>query len=156
MPATPKPTTDAKAEEEKVVLNVEISAQLNEKLRRAIFERYGMKQGSIRKAVEAALEKWVETDVITDAVERFKSASASGDHAGVVRSARLLGTQGAKGHQALVSLSGKQSLPPAVRQLADDYAGVVLTELESKAEASRIRAQNTERRDRERRAGLRP
>jgi hypothetical protein len=40
-------------------LNLVVDADLEQKFRRAVFEKYGMKKGNIQKAVEEALEEWM-------------------------------------------------------------------------------------------------
>jgi hypothetical protein len=41
-------------------LNLVVDEDLEQKFRRAVFERYGMKKGNIQKAVEEALGEWMD------------------------------------------------------------------------------------------------
>jgi hypothetical protein len=41
-------------------LNLVVDEELEQKFRRAVFERYGMKKGNIQKAVEEALQEWMK------------------------------------------------------------------------------------------------
>lgn len=42
-------------------LNIELSKELEEKFREAVYSRYGMKKGNLKKAVEEAIEIWINT-----------------------------------------------------------------------------------------------
>ena len=44
-------------------LGLKISDELEEKFRKAIFERKGMRRGNITNALEEAIEDWIEKDV---------------------------------------------------------------------------------------------
>jgi len=41
-------------------INVVLTDKLEEKFRRTIFERKGMKKGNISKAIEEAIELWIQ------------------------------------------------------------------------------------------------
>lgn len=41
-------------------LNLVVDEDLEQKFRRAVFEKYGMKKGNIQKAVEEALQEWMK------------------------------------------------------------------------------------------------
>ncbi len=41
-------------------LNLVVDEELEQKFRRAVFEKYGMKKGNIQKAVEEALQDWMK------------------------------------------------------------------------------------------------
>jgi len=41
-------------------LNLVVDEDFEQKFRRAVFEKYGMKKGNIQKAVEEALEEWMK------------------------------------------------------------------------------------------------
>ena len=43
-----------------VTLNVVIKDELDEKFRRTVFEKMGMKRGNLTEAIEEALELWIE------------------------------------------------------------------------------------------------
>lgn len=42
-------------------INLVLDEDLEQKFRRAVFEKYGMKKGNIQKAVEEALDQWIKT-----------------------------------------------------------------------------------------------
>lgn len=39
-----------------------LSDELEDEFRRAVFEKYGMKKGNIAKAIEEAIERWIEEE----------------------------------------------------------------------------------------------
>ncbi len=41
-------------------LNLVVDEDLEQKFRRAVFDKYGMKKGNIQKAVEEALQDWMK------------------------------------------------------------------------------------------------
>ena len=41
-------------------LNLVVDEDLEQRFRRAVFEKYGMKKGNIQKAVEEALTDWMK------------------------------------------------------------------------------------------------
>ncbi len=90
-----------------VVLNVEIPSDLDEQFRKAIFERYGLKQGSIRRAVEDAIRRWAVGDVVSQATDMYRRPSGLLDKQ---RAVQILKQQGDKGFSALLALTRDLSL----------------------------------------------
>jgi len=43
-------------------MNVAVSDELERKFREAVFRKYGMKKGNITKAVEKAMDEWIERE----------------------------------------------------------------------------------------------
>ena len=43
-------------------LNLIVSDELEEKFREMVFRKYGMKKGNITKAVEEAIDLWIENE----------------------------------------------------------------------------------------------
>ena len=41
-------------------MNIVLDDEIEEKFRRAVFERKGMKKGNISKALEEAIQQWME------------------------------------------------------------------------------------------------
>ena len=40
-------------------MNIDISDELDEQFRKAVFNRFGMKKGNLTMAIEEALEEWI-------------------------------------------------------------------------------------------------
>ncbi len=43
-------------------MNIVLPDDLEEKFRKAVFEKKGMKKGNISEALEEAINKWIETE----------------------------------------------------------------------------------------------
>jgi hypothetical protein len=41
-------------------LNISLSDELEEKFRKVVFEKFGMKKGNINKAFEEAIDDWIQ------------------------------------------------------------------------------------------------
>jgi hypothetical protein len=43
-------------------INIVVSDEMEQKFRKAVFRKYGMKKGNITKAAEQAIQEWIENE----------------------------------------------------------------------------------------------
>ena len=47
-------------------LNISLSDELEEKFRKTVFDKFGMKKGNINKAFEEAINDWIQKNKLKD------------------------------------------------------------------------------------------
>ncbi|MCL4436556.1 MAG: hypothetical protein M1503_04000 [Thaumarchaeota archaeon] len=54
------------------VLGLKVDDELEQKFRKTVFERKGMKKGNITEALEEAINLWIDEEVAKDEAQRRK------------------------------------------------------------------------------------